>query len=77
MKEYRIYVIYLNDLAEDIGLNEVEQWSDERVIEVSERQGLVYSLQGFALAWNCDNVIYPDFSYMRIIEIDVEDKYAK
>lgn len=74
MKEWRIYVIDLNDVDENIGLQEVEQWSDEQVIEVSERQGLVYSLQGFAFYWNCDDIIYPDFSYMRILEIELPQK---
>lgn len=74
MKEYRIYVIDLNDLDENIGLQEVEQWSDEQVIEISERQGLVYPLQGFASDWNQDYVIYPDVSYMRILEIELPQK---
>ena len=74
MKEWRIYVIDFNDVDENIGLREVEQWSDEQVIEVSERQGLVYSLQGFASDWNCDNIVYPEFSYMRIIEIELPQK---
>lgn len=74
MKEWRIYVIDFNDVDENIGLQEVEQWSDEQVIEVSERQGLVYSLKGFASDWNCDNIVYPEFSYMRIIEIELPQK---
>lgn len=73
MKEWRIYVIDLNDVDENIGLQEVERWSDEQVIEVSERQGLVYSLQGFASDWNYDNIVYPEFSYMRILEVNIRN----
>lgn len=74
MKEYRIYVIDLNDVDENIGLQEVEQWSDEQVIAKSESQCLAYSLQGFASEWNCDNIVYPEFSYMRIIEVELPRK---
>ena len=76
MKETRIYIIEFNDVDDNIGLQEVEQWSDEKVIEVSERQGMVYSLKGFASDWNCDNIVYPEFSYMRILEVELPRKVS-
>lgn len=72
MKETRIYMVDFNELDDTIGLPEVEQWSDEKLIEEAEKQGLVYSLTNFQNEWNQDNVIYPELTYMRILDVEIK-----
>lgn len=72
MKEIRVYVVYSAD----------ENWqyaTDEAFMLRAERDGTVWSLAGFVNAWNEENwrVPYPDFSYMRIMEVDTETGKGK
>jgi hypothetical protein len=72
MKEIRIYVVVSED----------ENWqyaTDEVFMLRAERDGNVWSLAGFARAWNNENwcVPDPDYSYMRIMEVDPETGKGK
>lgn len=67
MKEIRVYLVVSAD----------ENWqyaTDEAFMLRAERDGNVWSLAGFANAWNTENwcVPDPDFSYIRIMEVDTE-----
>lgn len=67
MKEIRIYIVNSDD----------ENWqyaTDEAFMLRAEHDGTVWSLAGFANAWNTENwrMPDPDYSYMRIIEVDLE-----
>jgi hypothetical protein len=65
--EYRVYCIDMDDdelYAEDF--DGVWDLSDEKFIEHAERQGLVWSLEGFQEAFNQDGV--SDTWIMRIIK---------
>ena len=72
MKEIIIYIV--ND--------DEERWlgcSDEEFVSKAEKDGTVWSLAGFANAWNNENwcVPDPDYSYMRIMEVDTETGKGK
>ena len=72
MKEIRVYVVASED----------ENWqyaTDEAFMIRAESEGNVWSLAGFANAWNNENWGIPDsdFSYMRIMEVDTETGKGK
>ena len=67
MKETRVYVINVDSIDEDIKLNQI---SDEQFMDISERQGIVFTLKGFENAFNNINVS-TDTDYIRFIEVEV------
>jgi hypothetical protein len=72
MKEIRVYVVVSED----------EKWqyaTDNAFMLRAERDGNVWSLAGFANAWNNENwcVPDPDYSYIRIMEVDTETGKGK
>ena len=67
MKEIRVYIV----------CDEDEKWlnkSNEAFVDRAERDGTVWSLQGFMYSWNheCYTMPTPDYSYIRILEIDTD-----
>lgn len=68
MKKYRIYIV--DHQYTDASIEEIENWDDSQFMDESERQGFVYSLEGFQNEWNLGNIGYCDFSTIRIIPFD-------
>jgi hypothetical protein len=65
-KEYRVYIIDIDNIGFDLSPTELQ---NEKWIELAERIGDVYTLQGFAEAYN--NSFLPfDNSFIRFIEVD-------
>lgn len=48
--------VYLVDLYEVNHTQKPRSWSDKKFIKEAEKQGLVYTLQGFANAYNEDEI---------------------
>ena len=69
MRETRIYLVNLYWICEDFTCEDIEKWDNERFVEESEKQGLVYSLKGFEGQWNLGDIPFPDNTYMRILNI--------
>lgn len=67
MEEKRIYIVHIDDIPENESFFD---WSDEKVIEVAEKRGTVYSLEGFVEKWNeLPNFMdSPECSYMRLLD---------
>ena len=73
MKELRVYVINVDDVdfEKEMPVNTaVSELSDKKFIEIAERQGSVYTLQGFQNAFNNEN-INSSADIIRFIEVDV------
>lgn len=81
MKEKRVYVIpnyvmWETDWYDYLGIEDANE-SDYRLIsdnvwiEIAERDGFVYSLEGFVRAW-IDDAVFPsrENNYVRIIEVE-------
>lgn len=66
MKEIRVYVVNVWD-SENYFHNAYV--SDERFMEIAEKQGSVYSLKGFEIAYNTEN-IDSSSTYIRFIEVE-------
>jgi hypothetical protein len=65
--EYRVYAI--NPIRwEGTATRFIMNLSDDEFMDVSEEQGLVYTLKGFELDFNNENI--SDQWYIRIIKID-------
>lgn len=75
MKEFRIYIVTHGDWAEysfDRGLSgTLESLTDDQFMAVAEDYGLVYTLNGFERDWNEGYAPSPDYSSMRIIEVEL------
>ena len=65
MKELRIYVVNVDTLEEQTGLI-----TDDVFIELAEKQGTVYSLKGFELAFNYQE-LNTSTDIIRFIEVEV------
>jgi len=65
MENIRVYLICLSDLSES---QDVHDLSDEQWIKISEEQGLVYSLTGFAEQFNAEMINEID-TVMRFINV--------
>jgi len=63
MKELRVYIVDINFLKEDV---DAREFTDEEFMTEAESQGTVYSLQGFQIAVNYQELLL-DESYIRII----------
>ena len=73
MKELRVYVINVDDVdfEKEMPVNTaVSELSDKMFIEIAERQGSVYTLQGFQNAFNNEN-INSSADIIRFIEVEV------
>ena len=73
MKELRVYVINVDDVdfEKEMPVNTaVSELSDKKFIEIAERQGSVYTLQGFQNAFNNEN-INSSADIIRFIEVEV------
>lgn len=77
MKEKRVYIIFDIDLdshlqdrfgGEDHSYNEI---SDSDWMTIAEREGWVYTFEGFVKAWESDPA-FPEsrYSHSRIIEVE-------
>ena len=67
MKETRVYIV----------CDEDDKWlnvSNETFVDRAERDGTVWSLRGFMYSWNheCYTMPTPDYSYIRILEVDTD-----
>ena len=66
--EKRVYIIASDcKLVESVA--NIDEISDDDFIEEAEKEGLVYTLEGFVNEWNFDAMYCPtpDTTYMRII----------
>lgn len=63
MKEIRVYLV---DLYEVSHVQKPRDWSDKKFMAEAEKQGTVYTLQGFVTAYNEDE-INQNNSVIRII----------
>ena len=74
MKELRVYVIDIEEIDDDfldnMGIDQSVQLNDEDFITVAEEQGNVYTLNGFAQAFN-DQDINSSTDIIRFIEVEV------
>ena len=82
MKEKRVYVIPKYVISEtdwrdyfgveDIDESEYGLISDNVWMDIAEKEGWVYTLEGFVRAWKFD-VWFPsnENSYLRIIEVEI------
>ena len=65
-KEIRVYLVYADNLEDDF-----YEISNEKVIEIAEKTGHIFSLKGFESALNTDEIsIYGQF-FVRFIEVEV------
>ena len=73
-KEMRVYVVPFDKV--DKILNEeifdVNNINNEQFMEIAEKYGEVYTLNGFQNVWNNDSSICPqaDYTYIRFIEVE-------
>ena len=65
-KEIRVYVAS----QEEYSIDELNNMSNDELIDIAELEGLVYSLNGFAQAFNKEE-IYTGVDYIRFIEVEV------
>ena len=65
MKELRVYVVDINTVEEQIDLV-----TDEVFMELAEQRGTVYSLKGFELAFNYEE-LNTSTDMIRFIEVEV------
>lgn len=74
MKELRVYVIDIEEIDDDfldnMGIDQSVQLNDKDFITVAEEQGNVYTLNGFAQAFN-DQDINSSTDIIRFIEVEV------
>lgn len=74
MKELRVYVIDIEEIDDDfldnMGIDQSVQLNDEDFITVAEEQGNVYTLNGFAQAFNHQD-INSSTDIIRFIEVEV------
>lgn len=74
MKELRVYVIDIEEIDDDfldnMGIDQSVQLNDKDFITVAEEQGNVYTLKGFAQAFN-DQDINSSTDIIRFIEVEV------
>lgn len=75
IKVYIIDMFDYEDFYEDDGATHPLALNDEEFIDVAETQGNVYTLEGFQIAFNEDEVSSSN-SYIRIIETN-DDKILK
>jgi len=66
--EIRVYVVNITELSKDLHCDDARELTDEEFVTESERQGTVYSLQGFQIAVNYEE-LYLDESYVRFISV--------
>jgi len=67
---WRIYRVELDDINTKIKHDKIPvDWKDEEFIAESERQGHVYTLEGFENAFN-ESGVNEYASYIRIIKVD-------
>lgn len=68
MTETRVYLI---DLDEYEDIDSIEKMTDDEFITISEKQGEVYTLEGFQKNWNNENILFN--SYLRFINVELKD----
>ena len=69
MTETRAYLI---DLDEYEDIDSIEKMTDDEFITISEKQGEVYTLEGFQKNWNNENILFN--SYLRFINVELNEK---
>lgn len=65
MREIRVYSININEIDDNI-----DKYSNDKFIDIAEKLGTVYSLQGFENAFNYE-YINTGTDYIRFIEVEV------
>jgi len=66
--ETRAYVVNITELSKDLYCEDARELTDEEFVTEAERQGTVYSLQGFQIAVNYEE-LYLDESYVKFISV--------
>ncbi len=66
-QETRVYVIDLNNDKSEVEIGNWNNLTNEQWIDLSERQGYVFSLDGFQKAFNNEEIPYD--TYIRFITI--------
>jgi hypothetical protein len=66
-QETRVYVIDLNNDTSEVEIGNWNNLTNEQWIDLSERQGYVFSLDGFQKAFNNEEISYD--TYIRFITI--------
>jgi hypothetical protein len=66
-QETRVYVIDLNNDTSEVEIGNWNNLTNEQWIDLSERQGYVFSLDGFQKAFNNEEIPYD--TYIRFITI--------
>jgi hypothetical protein len=66
-QETRVYVIDLNNDTSEVEIGNWNNLTNEQWIDLSERQGYVFSLEGFQKAFNNEEIPYD--TYIRFITI--------
>jgi hypothetical protein len=66
-QETRVYVIDPSNDRSDVGLGDWNNITNEQWIDLSEREGYVFSLEGFQKAFNNEEIPYD--VYIRFITI--------
>jgi hypothetical protein len=66
-QETRVYVIDLNNDTSEVEIGNWNNLTNEQWIDLSERKGYVFSLDGFQKAFNNEEIPYD--TYIRFITI--------
>lgn len=71
-KEIRVYAINVSEEgSEDMPLGEWQSCSDELFMDIAERQGHIWTLQGFQEAYNKEEIGHLYDFYIRFIEVEL------